>query len=273
MAGIPNRQSQALARVRIRFRVFPIVLCSCLAVHTLGQSTPLTSDPSEANRIAGLSDGTISGNTYHNAELGFRYQFPDGWIVNDKATRERAIADGDQFVWGEDLLTKREPRAARQCTKDLLFVTRYPEGMRTNGLNPMGFLIAADPKCVPGVVFPSTVKDQEAIQRITSQLGIYFKTSTITSRSPTRIRAFDNGGRVMLEASQSFSIVTHQPGRDTLQNIRSAILLMQAGEYWVMWMFASDDDVQLAKLRASKIFFDPGQAQPAETKKPGSLDQ
>jgi hypothetical protein len=268
MARFPIRQRPVLARVRLRFGAFALLLCACLAVDLHSQSSLAAPDPAETSRIAGLSDGTISGNTYHNAELGFRYQFPDGWIVNDKATQQKAIADGYQFVWGEDTSAKRSRKAARQCTKDLLFVTRYPEGMRVNGFNPMAFLIAADPKCAPSITFPSTVNDHEAIQRITSQLGIYFKTSTISARSPTRIRAFDNGGRVMLETSQSFSISTHQPGRDTFQNIRSSVLTMKAGEYWVMWMFASDDDVQLDKLRASKIFFDAAPAEPAETKKP-----
>jgi hypothetical protein len=266
MACIPNRQRQALACVRLRLGVFAALLCTCLAVHMHGQSPSSRSDISGPDRIAQLSDGSVSGNMYHNAELGFQYQFPKGWIVDDKPTQQRTVADGRQFVWGDETSAKRERKAARQCTKDLLFVTRYPEEMRSNGFNPLAFLIAADPKCAPGVTFPSTAKDHEAIQRIANQLGIYFQTSTITSRSPARIRAFDNGGRLMLEISQSFWISIHEPGGTTSQNIRSSILLMQAGEYWVMWMFAGSDDVQLNELRATKIFFDAGPAGSAEAR-------
>jgi hypothetical protein len=70
----------------------------------------------------------------------------------------------------------------------------------------------------------------------------------------------------MLEISQSFWISTHEPGSTTTQNIRTSILLMQAGEYWVMWMFAGSDDVQLGELKATKIFFDAGAGGPAEVK-------
>ncbi len=267
MACIANPQKQASARIRLRFGLFAILLSSCLAVHTHGQSPSLRKDVSGANRIAQLSDGTTSGNMYHNAELGFRYQFPKSWIVNDRATQDRAVAARRQFVWGDYISAKREREAEPQCTQDLLFVTRYPEEMRLNQFNPFAFLIAADPKCAPGVTFPKTVKDNEAIQRIASALGVYFKTADVTSRSSTRIRAFNNDGRVMLEISQSFSITTREPGRTTFfHNIRSSVLLMQASEYWVMLMFASDDDVQLEKLRATKIFLDGGPAEPAESK-------
>jgi hypothetical protein len=192
MVRNPKRQTQTLAPFGLRFMALAILLCSYLAVHAHSQSSANLSALDD--RVARLGDGTISGNAYHNAELGFRYQFPSGWIVNDKATQERAVAAGYQFVWADDPSAKREGKVAHQCTKDLLFVTQYPEEMRSNGFNPLAFLIAADPKCVPGVAFPSSVKDHEAIQRIANQLGVFFKTSSVTSRSPSRIRAFDNAG-------------------------------------------------------------------------------
>jgi hypothetical protein len=262
----PNRQRQASTHVGFRFCVFTTLLISCLGVHALGQSSSPRSDNVGSGGIAQLEDGTISGDMYHNAELGFRYEFPHGWVVNDKATQEKAIAAGHQFVWGDDTSAKREHKATRQCMKSLLFVTRYPQEMRSIGFNPQVFLIAADPKCAPGVNFPSTVKDREAIQRIASQLGIYFKTPAIMSKNPARIRAFENDGRVMLEISQSFISSTHELGTSTIRDFSSSALLMQARDYWIMWMFMADGEIQLDQLRATKIFFDATPAGPAEAR-------
>jgi hypothetical protein len=66
----------------------------------------------------------------------------------------------------------------------------------------------------------------------------------------------------MVEISQSFITSTHEPGSTTVQNISSSILVMRAHDSWVMWMFASADDAQLDRLKATKIFFDEGSPGP-----------
>jgi hypothetical protein len=266
MARIPIHQRPTSQGVRLRCGVLTVLLCSCLAVHALGQSSSPGPNIEGSSAIAQLDDGTISGDIYHNAELGFRYQFPHGWVVNDKATQEKAIAAGRQFVWGDDTSAKREHKAMRQCTKSLLFVTRHPQEMRSIEFNPQAFLIAADPKCAPGVSFPSTVKDREAIQRIADQLGIYFKTPAIMSKNPARVRVFENAGRVMLEISQSFISSTHELGTSTVRDFSSSVLLMQARDYWIMWMFMADGDTQLDQMRATKIFFDSAPTGPTDAR-------
>jgi hypothetical protein len=242
-----------MAQRSLPFGVLAILVVFYLVMDGRGQSPSLASKVPEAD-ITKLSDGTVSGNTYHNADLGFRYEFPPGWTVSDKATQEKEIRAGHQFVWADDV-SRGRPKPT-QCSKALLLVSRYPEEMRLNEFNPEAFLVVADPRCLPGASFPSNVKDREAIQRIAGHLGIYFKTSDATSMAPPRVRAFDNGGRVMLEVSQSFSISRHEAGNTTLQNIQSSLWIMKAENYWVMLMFASADDAQLQKLRATRVFFD-----------------
>lgn len=215
---------------------------------------PVALQPPRSERIDRLSDGSISGNTYHNEELGFRYQFPEGWIVNDKATQEKVAAVGHQFVWGNDLDAQKEHEAASNCTKNLLFVTQYPEGKKVEQFNPIVLLAAADPKCVPSARFPKTVDDREAIQQLAKGIVHYFRTASMASGAPARVRAFDNAGRIVIEISQTFAV--NASGQGTPATILSSFLLMQAGHYWVMWMFASSDQTQLENLRNTKIFFD-----------------
>jgi|HubBroStandDraft_6_1064221.scaffolds.fasta_scaffold391880_2 hypothetical protein len=256
MTHIANRQKRSVTHVKLLFGIFVVLLSSCFAIDSYGQSPSPTSNPAETRLIADVSDGTISGNMYHNAELGFRYEFPVGWSVSDKAVQAKAVVAGYQFVWADDTSARREANAARQCSKSLLLATKYPEEMHVNEVNSLALLIAADPNCLAGASFPRTVKDQAAIQQIANHLGTYFKTSTTTSQGPIQIRAFENAGRIMLEVSERFSINRHEPGTTTVQHIRSSVLIMKAEKYWVMWMFASGDDGQLEKLRGTKMFFD-----------------
>jgi hypothetical protein len=203
----------------------------------------------------GLVDaGTISGDTYHNSELGFRYQFPDDWVANETDT-EKEIEDGHQVAW-EDTASKKLREAPSRCTKNLLFATQHPAGMPTNGFDPSVLLMSIDPACVPGAIFPSSVKDQDGIQRSAKQIMSHLKMATVISRSPVQLRAFDIAGRVMIEISESFNISIHEPARTTTQNIHTSILLMQAGGHWILWRFAADTDYNLNRLRATKIFFD-----------------
>ena len=58
----------------------------------------------------------------------------------------------------------------------------------------------------------------------------------------------------MIDISQSFALSV--PGQSEPTIILSSILVMQAGDYWVMWMFAAGDHTELEELRNTKIFFD-----------------
>jgi hypothetical protein len=56
--------------------------------------------PPSSSRIGQLSAGVVSGNAYKNDGLGFTYEFPAGWVVNDKAIQDRTIEAGHQFAGG-----------------------------------------------------------------------------------------------------------------------------------------------------------------------------
>jgi hypothetical protein len=255
MARDSGRKREIEARLGVWFAM--CVILGLCAFGARGQSASTSVNVSGAVGLAQLDVGQVSKNTYHNPQLGFSYEFPRGWVVNDKATQKRTLEAGHQFVWSDDSPTKAKKKDDRQCTKDLLSVSRFPEEMRMGGVDsPLAYVVAADPKCAPGVSFPTTVKDHEAIQRIASQLGIYFKSLPVLSKSPAHIRAFENAGRVMLEISQSYTFYLHEPGNSRAPSIDSSVLAMQAHDYWVMWMFIGEGDTELDQMRASKIFFD-----------------
>jgi len=218
-------------------------------------SKPYTPGASKfaTNPIGQLSTGSVSGNVYRNEALGFCYEFPRGWVLMSKA-HEEAVADAEhQFIWGNSPTAQQEHESATQCTKNLLFVRHSLEASKDGQFNSMVLLIAVDPKCAPGSRFPKGVDDREAIQQIARQTVQYFMTATMSSTEPARVRAFNNAGRIMVEISESFTVSLS--GQTDPTNILSSMLMMQAGDYWVIWMFAAKDKTELAELRNTKIFF------------------
>jgi hypothetical protein len=206
-----------------------------------------------SGQVSQLGDGTLSGNNYYHSDLGFRYEFPKGWAVNDPT---RIIKLEHKFVWEEDKPGKGDSKAAAQCSKTLLFVSEHPDGMQTNEYDPMASLTAVDSKCLPGATFPVSVNDHGQIQSVADQVITHLKPPTLLNKTPAQIRAFNNDGRMMLEISRSLTLDTRSPQRRNVQNIKSSMLVMQAKQYWVIWTFASADARNLDKMRASKIYFD-----------------
>ena len=58
----------------------------------------------------------------------------------------------------------------------------------------------------------------------------------------------------MVDVSQSLSVTV--PGNKEPVIAPSSVILMQANEYWIIWMFASNSQAELDELRKTKIFFD-----------------
>ncbi|MGH9498625.1 MAG: hypothetical protein ACRD3L_05735 [Terriglobales bacterium] len=203
-----------------------------------------------------MDGGKVSKNIYHNAQLGFSYEFPHGWVVNDKSTQQRAHNERHQFAWADDLSARWEKPPSRHCSRGLLLVTKYPEEMHTNDFNPLGFLAVADPQCAPTVRFPTSVKDTDAVERVAGQLGLYVKTPTINSRGAARLRVFESNGRVVITVLERLNFMTYEPGISTNQDLLSETTVMQAGDCWIVLMFLGESDADLAPLRASQIRFD-----------------
>ena len=235
-------------------RLTPLLLLSC-GIYTYGQApAPNTAQPAG---IAQVSSGTVSGNVYHNPDLGLRYEFPKGWAVNDEKTERRTIADQSQFVWAKDISPRRSSEKGRQCAKSLLFVTKYPEEMKTNDFNPFVFVIAADPQCITASSSPRDAKDQETIQRIAAQLGVYFETVNIKElkQPPAKVHAFENSGRVIVERDARY-LVTWVSSDIPYAEVSTSTEVIPGGKYWTIFMFGGGDDAQLAWLKATKITFD-----------------
>jgi len=206
-----------------------------------------------SNRIGQLSAGVVSGNTYKNDALGFTYEFPAGWAVNDKAIQDKVMEAGHQFVWGDSPSAAREHTAFQQCGRVLLMATKYPEGTRTEGYNPLIIVIAFDSACSPGAHFPSTIDDHDAIKGAAQQFVRSFAGTPFVSKGNNSVGAFVVHGHVMLDISGSFQVTP--PGSNTPLDIFTSIDVTQLNGYWVGWGFASGSQSGLQEMKNAKIAF------------------
>jgi hypothetical protein len=206
-----------------------------------------------SNRIGQLSAGVVSGNTYKNDALGFTYEFPAGWVVNDKAIQDKVVEAGHQFAWGDSPSAAREHTAFQQCGRVLLMSTKYPEGTKTEEYNPLVIVIAVDSACSPGAHFPSSIDDHDAIKEAAQQLVRSFAGTPFVSKGNNSVRAFVVQGHVMLDISGSFQV--SPPGRNSPLDIYTSIDVTQLNGYWVGWGFVSGSQSGLQELKNTKIAF------------------
>ncbi len=129
--------------------------------------------------------------------------------------------------------------------------------MKTNDFNPFVLVIAADPQCITGSSSPRDSKDQETIERIAAQLGVYFETVSITEmkQPPAKVHAFENSGRVIVERDARY-LVTYVTSDIPYAEVSTITRVIPGGKYWTIFMFGGGDDAQLAWLKATKITFD-----------------
>jgi hypothetical protein len=262
----PLRAAQALERqsaghavqaTKMCTSVFIVAACLYVATPALAQSSPTTTQPSQAaastvprKALDKLDPGIVAGNSYSNTELGFSYEFPAGWHVVDPAHYEKRIEAGHENAFGDEPEAAREHERAWQCMRTLLWVLKAPEGSkadvdRTTSLLFMG---ATDPGCFKGHKFPANLDDQAAVRDIEDA----FTDDQLFEGEQKKVEAYEDQGHVILEASGSIGGPTQMYG---------TIRLASAGDYWLFWMLVAENPQELSKLKSMKTTFCPPAAE------------
>lgn len=206
-----------------------------------------------SNRIGQLAAGVVSGNAYKNDALRFTYEFPPGWVVDDKVIQDKVMEAGHQFAWGDSPSAAREHAAFQQCGRVLLMATKYPVGTKTEEFNPLVTVIAVDSACSPGAHFPTSIDDHDALQEAGQQLVRSFAGTPFISKGNNAVTALEVQGHVMLDISGSFQVTP--PGSNTPLDIYTSIEVTQLNGYLVGWGFVSGSQSGLQELKNTKIAF------------------
>jgi hypothetical protein len=210
---------------------------------TEGVTTPTIS----ATHIGQLKLGVVSGNTYTNDTLGFSFQFPSGWVVADKATQDKVVEAGHRVMYGNDSAAAREHEIAQECSRILLSATQYPEGTKTDEVNPLIAIMAFDSACLPGVHLPNSTSDGDAIRQLGVNITRSLSGTPFIGKGQNTIRAFMLQDRIMLDLSSGFKV--NVPTREQPLDVFTSIIFTENNDYWVMWLFMIGSQSELDELR------------------------
>jgi hypothetical protein len=206
--------------------------------------------------IAQLKLGVVSGNTYTNDTLGFSFQLPSGWVVADKATQDKVVEAGHQRMYGNDPAAAREHEITQECSRILLSATQYPEGTKTDEVNPLVAIMAFDSACLPGVHLPNSTSDSDAIRQLGANITRSLSGTPFIGKGQNTIRGFMLQGRMMLDLSSGFK--TNVQAREQPLDVFSSIIFTEDNNYWVMWLFMNGTQSGLDDLRKNiRIAFVP----------------
>jgi hypothetical protein len=215
--------------------------------------------------IAHLQLGIVSGNTYTNEMLGFSFQFPPEWVVADKATQDKVVESGHQFVYGNDSAAAREHETAQECGRILFSASQYPEGTKTDEVNPLVAIMAFDSACLPGVHLPSSISDGDTIRQLGTQITKSLSGTPFIGKGRNTIRMFMLGNRMMLDLSSGFKV--DLPARKQPLDVFSSVIFTEDKDYWVMWLLMNGTQSGLDDLRKNiKVAFIPSDSAPDQHK-------
>jgi len=209
-----------------------------------------------ATHIAQLKLGVVSGNTYTNDTLGFSFQFPSAWVVADKATQDKVVEAGHQFAYGNDSAAAREHEIAKECGRILLSASQFPEGTKTDEVNPLVAIMAFDSDCLPGVRLPNSTSDGDAIRQLGVQIARSLSGTPFVGEGQNKIRAFVLQNRMMVDLSSGFKV--NVPTRKQPLDVFISVIFTEDSNYWVMWLFMNGSQSGLDDLRKNiRIAFVP----------------
>jgi len=224
-----------------------------------------SSAPVSPTHIAQLNPGFVSGNIYTNDTLGFSFQFPVGWIVADKATQNKVVEAGHQFVYGNNPAAAREHEVTNECGRIILSATQYPYSTRTDGVNPLVGIMAFDSDCLPGMHLPSSIDDQQVLRQLGVQMSRSLSGTPFFGKGQNTLRAFMLENRMMLDLSSAFK--ANVPNKKEPLDVFTSVIFTEDNNYWVAWLFMHGSQSGLDDLRRNiRIAFAPSSSATGQSK-------
>jgi hypothetical protein len=147
----------------------------------------------------------------------------------------------------------------------LFSASQYPEGAKTDKVNPLVAIMAVDSACLPGMHLPSSTSDGDTIRQLGTQITKSLSGTPFIGKGRNTIRVFMAGNRVMLDLSSGFKV--DLPARKQPLDVFSSVIFTEDKDYWVMWLLMSGSQSGLDDLRKnSRVAFAPADTAPDQYK-------
>lgn len=210
-----------------------------------------------------MDPGNISGNVYHNTQIGMTYEFPAGWSVQPQGGVQESVEHYREKVSGEPSMGPRERAVVKACRRVLLSAWRTKPG--SDGDVPYDefgevTLSAMPLSCFPNIQFPDDASDSSAVRRFIVGLSL----TEPLQRDMSDARSYEAGGTpfVLTRGTIAYKV----EGDALSRRISVATAFTQHNGYLLTWLFAAPHDSELRDLLSAKVSFDPGSNNPASGK-------
>ena len=209
-----------------------------------------------------MDPGKIEGNVYRNAQIGIRYEFPNGWSLHPQGAVEPAVLRYRERVSDEPVMGPRERDVVKACRRTL--VSAWKSKPAEDGEVPYDefgevTLSAMPLACFPNIRFPDDPHDAASVRIFL----VGFSFSQPLQRDMSDARTFEAGGKTFVLTHGT--IAFKQEGDALSRRISVAMLLTQQRGYLLVWLFAAPHDAELRELMNAKMGFD-SEAAAKETK-------
>jgi hypothetical protein len=203
--------------------------------------------------IKNLGAGSINGDIYSNQQLGLIFRIPSGWNHPDDDTQKQVMESGHRAMFGDDPAEDAEHQQSLRCTKNLVWLTKYPMGTKNGMSNPLVVLNVVDESCLGPRRFPSSPDDRDGLAAAAQQL----KMGLVGSESPgtkESVRAFLVGDHLMVEVSGERLVSL--PGRAEPEKVSMTLTLMEQKGFLLEWMYGAGSSEELAEISKLAVKLD-----------------
>ena len=203
--------------------------------------------------LAHLDSGKLSDRVYSNSYLGFSFDFPLDWHP-ETGTSLRIPENAAHTTQASASNASEQSKYSEQCMRLLSSATKYSPDDQQEAFNPKIMVLAADPSCfAPGVKFPESVHDNEAIQVFGQELVHAFAGTPFLGPHSERLLAANVSGHIFLEMPSGTAVPVS--GSTLLRKIHTALVLTELRQYWVIWLIESDTESELNHLMKASFSF------------------
>jgi hypothetical protein len=159
------------------------------------------------------------------------YEFPKGWTP---------IVDSKHFP---PVDSRKPDGIANQCSKVLVWI--QAPGKVEGRFSSIATLLAIDPGCFPGAVFPKSLSDKGKINKFADKIiKPYANTPFFSPYGATVSIAFSPKGRAMMRLTGGVILNAIEgrpaPAKEPL-NANTSFALTESNGYWIAWAYLADE--------------------------------